>query len=294
MGKTWELDFYSKPILDENGKKLWEVLICESLCQPCSPEMTGFRYSKYYPSTEVNSIALGQAIEEAIAQVGEPPTQIRFFRRQMNNMITKACKDLGMASKPSRRTLTLLSWLEERSQQVYPHEPGYDEAAAKSTSVKMESLPPQRLPDALIGQKWAFVSLEAEAFADFNEWEIGFGEAFPILGDKSLVADLSPNTSIPGLIIFSSRALPMAAWISGIELAFLRFDGKEQPRLILETGPNESWILANINDRKTQKEAEAFEAAKTKASGVHFLAVQSDPNSESFAGFWLLREVELA
>ena len=29
MGKVWELDFYSRPILDENKKKQWEVLICE-------------------------------------------------------------------------------------------------------------------------------------------------------------------------------------------------------------------------------------------------------------------------
>ena len=24
---TWELDFYSRPLLDDNGKKRWEVLI---------------------------------------------------------------------------------------------------------------------------------------------------------------------------------------------------------------------------------------------------------------------------
>ncbi|MGF1490314.1 MAG: Tab2 family RNA-binding protein, partial [Prochloraceae cyanobacterium] len=35
-------------------------------------------------------------------------------------------------------------------------------------------------------------------------------------------------------------------------------------------------------------EAKGFEAAKEKANGVHFLAVQSSPESESFAGFWLL------
>ncbi len=27
---TWELDFYSRPLLDENGKKRWEALICSS------------------------------------------------------------------------------------------------------------------------------------------------------------------------------------------------------------------------------------------------------------------------
>ena len=35
------------------------------------------------------------------------------------------------------------------------------------------------------------------------------------------------------------------------------------------------------------------ELAKQDARGVHFLAIQSDPNSESFAGFWLLQELNL-
>ncbi|MEO0970614.1 MAG: Tab2/Atab2 family RNA-binding protein, partial [Cyanobacteria bacterium J06639_18] len=30
MGSIWELDYYSRPILDEDQKKVWEVLICES------------------------------------------------------------------------------------------------------------------------------------------------------------------------------------------------------------------------------------------------------------------------
>ncbi|MFM6454428.1 MAG: Tab2 family RNA-binding protein, partial [Planktothrix sp.] len=43
---------------------------------------------------------------------------------------------------------------------------------------------------------------------------------------------------------------------------------------------------------QTQQEAKNFERAKEKAKNVHFLAVQSDPNSESFAGFWLLQELK--
>jgi len=26
----WELDFYSRPVVDENNKKRWELLICET------------------------------------------------------------------------------------------------------------------------------------------------------------------------------------------------------------------------------------------------------------------------
>jgi hypothetical protein len=152
--------------------------------------------------------------------------------------------------------------------------------------VQFSPSPPQRLPDALQGDKWAFVSLEASAFKDMSEWDIGFGEAFglPMVG-------LSEETLIPGLIVYSSRATPLAAWMSGLELAYLRLDKSDRPSLLLETGENDSWILANLTDAATRGEAEQFEEAKRNAKNVHFLAVQSDPNSESFAGLWMLQEL---
>ena len=103
---------------------------------------------------------------------------------------------------------------------------------------------------------------------------------------------LSEDTQIPGLIVFSSRATPLAAWMSGLELAFLRVNKSDRPSLVLETGENDSWVLASLTDASTQAEAEQFEQAKRQAKNVHFLAVQSDPNSESFAGLWILKELD--
>ncbi len=37
-----------------------------------------------------------------------------------------------------------------------------------------------------------------------------------------------------------------------------------------------------------------IEKAKQKVEMLHFLAVQSSPQSESFAGFWLLQELNLS
>jgi hypothetical protein len=292
MSKTWELDFYSKPILDENGKKRWEVLICESPTDTRSMD-DRLRFSKYCSSSEVNSLWLADAIREAIAQAGKPPTQIRFFRRQMNNMITKACQDLGITSKPSRRTVALYRWLQERMDTVYPLEPGF-QGAGLNPSVQFEAAKPARLPDALQGDRWAFVTLEAETFTEMHEWEIDFGEAFPILGEKSLVPQITPETKIPGLIVFSNRAKALAGWMSGLELGFLKPELDTPSQMVLETGFNERWILANLTDKTTQAEAAGFAEAKDKAQGVHFLAIQTDPNSESFAGFWLLQELNLA
>ncbi|HAZ45334.1 MAG TPA: hypothetical protein DCZ55_12950 [Cyanobacteria bacterium UBA11371] len=284
MGKIWELDFYSRPILDENKKKVWEVLICESPLEVGDDADSTFRYAQYCSSTQVNSVWLRQALEEAMAQSNQSPQKIRFFRTQMNNMITKACNDLGILVAPSRRTFTLNRWLSERMQEVYPNHPGF-QANVPNPSVQMPTQAPESLPDALVGQQWAFVTLEASAFEEMHEWEIDFQEAIPM---KNI--GITPDTKIPGLIIFSPRALPLAGWLSGLDLASIKID-REKDRLLLETGVSDRWILANLKDRALLAEAKGFEQAKQKAQGVHFLAVQSDPQAESFAGFWLLQEM---
>ncbi|WP_026735388.1 Tab2/Atab2 family RNA-binding protein [Fischerella sp. PCC 9605] len=287
MGSIWELDFYSRPILDENQKKVWEVLVCESPLDTRANVDSLFRYAEYCPSTEVNSVWLRTALQEAIDKAGEAPIKIRFFRRQMNNMITKACNDLGIPAQPSRRTLVLNQWLQQRMEQVYPNEPGYQ--GGTNPSVRLEAPLPQRLPDALEGQQWGFVTLPASEFMDMPEWEIDFGEGFPLE-----LAQVSLETQIPGILIFSPRALPLAGWMSGLDLAWLKFNSSPQgARLLLETGATESWVLANLRNPQMLAEAKGFEEAKQKANGVHFMGVQSDPQAESFAGFWLLCEINL-
>lgn len=285
MGIVWELDFYSRPILDDNQKKIWEVLICESPVDTRQSTDSLFRYAKYCSSTQVNSVWLRETLAEAMEKSAVKPQKIRFFRRQMNNMIVKACKELEIAPQASRRTYALHQWIQERMQEVYPTHPNYQ--PSNSPSVQYEPQTLQRLPDALIGEKWAFVSLEASAFAEMHEWETNFSEAFPLE-----MVGLTKETRIPGLIVFSSRAVAIAAWMSGLELAYIKYTPAPQAKLVLETGVNDSWILIKQLDSSTQREAAGFEVAKQKAKGVHFLAVQSSPQAEDFAGFWLLQELE--
>ena len=75
---VWELDFYSRPILDENDKKLWEVLICESPNDIERSPDTLFKYAQYCSSSSVNSLWLKEAIENAIAKAETSPKKIRF------------------------------------------------------------------------------------------------------------------------------------------------------------------------------------------------------------------------
>jgi hypothetical protein len=142
-----------------------------------------FQYASWCPNQQVNSIWLRTAIEEAIAQSKQTPKKIRFFRRQMSNMIVKACEELGIPAQASRRTYTIDRWLQQRIQDFYPNQPGYQASAEASSFVRYEPQTPQPLPDALEGQKWAFVTLEAAAFEEMDEWDIDFGEAFPLSND---------------------------------------------------------------------------------------------------------------
>ncbi|MEO1378173.1 MAG: Tab2/Atab2 family RNA-binding protein, partial [Cyanobacteria bacterium J06635_10] len=264
--------------------KVWEVLICEAPLDTRTKTDTLFRYAKYCPSTTVNSLWLQTALQEAMDKAESAPAKIRFFRRQMNNMIAKACENVGIPAQPSRKTLALSQWLEQRMEEVYPQEEGF--VGGTNASVRLDAPLPQRLPDALEGEQLQFVTLKGGDFADMPEWDIDFGEAFPLE-----LANVQAETKIPGVLVFSNRALPIAAWMSGLELAWLKFDNSQQGRLLLETGATESWILANIKNPQMGTEALNFEQAKQQANGVHFIGIQSDPNSESFAGFWLLREV---
>ena len=59
----WEIDFYSRPIIDENGKKRWELLITST---NNFKDTKTFKWEKICPAPSVNSIWLKDALDEAI------------------------------------------------------------------------------------------------------------------------------------------------------------------------------------------------------------------------------------
>jgi hypothetical protein len=108
----WELDCYSRPVVMDGGKKLWEVLITDS---------TGsFRFLKTMPSNQVNSKELRKVVEDLMEEMDVKPAIIRFFRGAMFNMINIALSELDVVGRPSRCTFTLSQWLEDRNRDVYP------------------------------------------------------------------------------------------------------------------------------------------------------------------------------
>lgn len=284
MTKVWEIDFYSRPILDEQQKKIWELLVCDT--------QRSFEYTQQCSGAEANARWLQNALTEAMQawqeslglEESEQPEKIRFFRRQMSSIISRACKGAEIPAQASRRTFAVYQWLQERSLEVYPKHPGYQPLMAPPA--QFDPAPPQSLPEALVGQSWSVATLPLSAFAEMQEWEIAFNDPFPLE-----LVKLPADTNIPGVIIYSDRAMPLAGWMSGLELAYLKFSSKPSPQLLLETGLVERWIISNLQDPALIAEVEAFERTKAAAQQIHFLAVQSSPEAEDFAGFWLLQEL---
>ena len=131
IGPDWELDYYSRPILEQDGKKRWDLLICSTPAVADDGRADGesFRWVRPCPAGSVNSAWLRQSLQEALADAAAagyaPPRRLRCWRASMRTMVQRAAEGLGLELIASRRTYSLVSWLQERERQVYPGEEGY-------------------------------------------------------------------------------------------------------------------------------------------------------------------------
>ncbi|CAI5975136.1 unnamed protein product [Closterium sp. NIES-64] len=256
----WELDFCSRPLLDERGKRVWELLVCDSSRR--------LQFAEYFPSNRINSATLKDALLRVMDATGAPkPQKIRFFRAQMATIISKAATDLDIQPVPSQRCVTLLRWLDER----------YD----------------ADLPDTLRGEQWAFVQLPLSGILEEMQ-RVRAGDMFGSVLDLAAMglASLPPDSMVPGVAVASTRATPLAAWTSALELASLRVD-PSKACLLLATGVADTWRYAFYRrSMAADAEARAWEEAKRACGGLHFLAVQRDLEEEDCTGFWLLQDAD--
>lgn len=278
----WELDFCSRPILDSRGKKIWELVVCDS--------SLSLQFTKYFPNNVINSVTLKEAILSITEDLGVPlPDKIRFFRSQMQTVITKACKELGVKPIPSKRCLSLLLWLDERYETVYKRHPGFQKGA--KPLLALDNPFPMELPENLFGEKWAFVQLPFSAVRE----EIASLDTRSIFGaglDLDLLGiEIDDNTLVPGLAVASSRAKPLAGWMNGLEVCSIEAD-IARANVVLSVGISTRYTYASYKKTPiTTKEAKAWEAAKKSCGGLHFLAIQEDLDSDNCVGFWLLLDL---
>jgi hypothetical protein len=279
---TWELDFYSRPVQGADGKKLWELLVTD--------DARCFRHVEAVPSNCVNSRELRSRVQRLIDDAEVPPSNIRFFRSQMKNMISIALNELpGVSCKASRVTYALYDWLEERERDVYPTMAGYRKPRPEVAGLKL----PVKLPEQLRGEQYAVATLPLSEIlpgGSITDENIGFGSLCPLPNlDEGVAAD----SMVAGVVIFSRRSRAIAAWLTGLDLAFVSAV-LESREIFIEVGLDTQYLLARMRTPTQTLEAETFEQSKTRLRGLHFLSVQSGPEAEQPDGFWLLRDIEAA
>ena len=280
----WELDYYSRPVLEPDGKKRWELLICST--QGLDPSQGQFRWVLRCPAANVNSVWLRDALGEALAAAADqgfaPPRRIRCWRPSMRAMVQRAAESLALEVVASRRCYGLIEWLIERQRDVYPAEEGYlaGPLAPPPAPIQPLAVP---LPETARGERWSWASLPLASLRESNDWPIDF----PALGP--LPAELDDGVMVTGLRLFSSnRSLAIAGWLAGLEPVRLSVAGQQ---LVLEAGLEDRWLLGNLAEEEAAAAAEALHQARQTAGGVQFLAVQASEEQPGFTGFWLLRDL---
>mmetsp|Transcript_6323 Transcript_6323/g.15274 ORF Transcript_6323/g.15274 Transcript_6323/m.15274 type:complete len:338 (+) Transcript_6323:2-1015(+) len=274
----WEIDFFSRPVIDENGKKLWELIVVD--------QKGNFEHIETVPNNLVNSKELKKRIKILLEKTTKKPKVIKFFRSQMFNMINIALSDLDLIVRPSRRTFSLYNKISEREEKIYPEMKGYRPFMRESdfnTSLKKV---PQKMPDALRGEKYIFASLSSSELLSMTSSDIPFSGFFP------LPINFDKNQQIPGIVIYSERAKSLSGWLDGVELCNV-FCDLENKNLIFECGLDIQFLFAKFSETKDSKnsnfEPKFFEKNKKKSQGIHFVAVQSYSEGKEITGIWTLK-----
>ena len=106
----WEMDFNALPLRDERDKRVWELLVCDRSGE--------FKQARYCSNQEVNSVWVGERLQEFLQIAPAPPAGIRVFRSRMSSILQRGCEAAEIPMRPSRRVYTLKQWMDERARQL--------------------------------------------------------------------------------------------------------------------------------------------------------------------------------
>ena len=282
----WELDFYSRPIIESNGKKRWELIICSTRNYKTKDI---FFWNKKCPANEVNSIWLTKALNEAISDAKKggwaKPTIVRFWRSSMRSIIKKSLEAIKIEALVSRRTYDLFDRIEFLEKEIYPKEKGYVRGILAPTFTSKLENSPEPLPEAVRGDALTISEISISELKSAENWPIEFGDIFPIQ------QHLDDNYLVPGLRLFSKdRALALSAWFSCLEPIKLII---RKNQLILEASEDDKWLVTDMPEKDANILSTKFLENKQNYFGYQFISIQSTPYIQKFAGFWMLRDIEL-
>jgi len=262
MSLVWQVDFYRSPLQDESKQVLWELFICNPT--------RSFEFIASCPQSLANSTWLIDQFK--LANDGNLPDVIQVFRPQSLNLIAAAGAKLGIKTEPTRRTLSLKQWLQEKH---YP--------------ILIDQPPPLPLPENLWGENWRLATIPAGNLVnDFIDRPIPVLHIPEFLQPISL--GLASTLLIPGVVIYGGRqSMRLTRWLQGIDPVSLNYVAGTPDGLILAAGLADRWILVTFTDPEVSAAARLYQQRKQLTQGLHFLLVQPDDSDMTYSGFWLLQ-----
>jgi RNA-binding protein Tab2/Atab2 len=303
MGR-WQADFYRRPLQDEGGNPLWELVVCESDADQSDADESeinqgeinqgdgsnsAFTAAALCSQVDASASWLTQQLRQWLDQVKTPPTGLQVFRPQSLSLLETACQPLGLTVEATRRVPRLKQILRERADH-YRTLPNYTGQAYDP--VKLDQPPPLPLPEHLWGEQWRFAAIAA------GDLEPAFtGRPIPIRSMPKPLLPISlqlPSTlPIPGVVIDGGRqSMRLAQWLQQADPVALQSISGEPDGLILETGLVDRWVIATFQDEAAIAAAQTFRQRQHDAQGLHFLLVQPDDSGMTYSGFWLLRSIQ--
>lgn len=267
--KIWQADFYRRPLQNEAGEVLWELLLCDG--------DRAFTYVAFCPQSQATAKWLTEQLQIAIKD--QKPDLIQVFRPQSLNLIQLAAGNLGIAVEATRRTFALKQWLQERS---YPANNG------EYNPLALDKPPPTPLPANLWGQQWRFASLSAGDIVEgFSQRLIPVKEMPEFLLPLNL--GLASTVAIPGVVIDGGKkSMQLARWLQSIHPVALNYIPGDPSGLVLEAGLSERYIVNTFTDKEVIAAAVTYATRQQLTKRLHFLLIQPDNSGMTYSGFWLL------
>jgi len=275
--RIWQIDCYRRPLKNEQGQPLWELLICDA------SESAPLFYD-FCPQSEVNADWVRAKLNQADATL---PDKIQVFRPQSLSLIETAAESLGISVAATRRTFALKRSLKLRATE-YPRDSRYTQE--NYDPVAIDKPPPMPLPEHLWGEQWRFATVKAGDLIDtFADFPIPIQEIPEFLTPIQL--GLASTVAVPGIVIYGGRqSMQLARWLQEIRPVAINYIPGQPDGLILEAGLCDRWVIATFEDAEMATAAQTYQTRKQLIKNLHFLLVQPDDSGMTYTGFWLLQD----
>lgn len=265
---SWQVDFYRIPQSNSQKQAVWELVVCDEVEKTVKTDSC--------PQAEATVAWLVTHLND-LAQ-GSLPEIIKVFRPESLPLLQLAGDKLGVTVEGTRRTPFLKQVLRDRGGEA---------------RVKVESPPPQPLPEDIWGEQWQFASLNADEIEyRIPERPIPFREIPPELSPFQL--NLGSTTLVPGVIVYGGRqSWQLAQWFAETQpmaIQYIPTAVGESGGLVLEGGLRDRWVIITFEDTDVAEAAEKFQQRKEASKGLHFLMIQPDDSGMTDTGFWLLAD----